>query len=466
MGRLYEAREADRSDKRNLLFSGVANQERSRSEHFFNEIVGVNDERKLWCELLERNDLRYHSVKVANCNRDILFFNRCSYDPRHYKKPIYDHCFDRAYCDDCASATARKNAWITYNWILENIAKNLRFNLYVLRFDLTFPHEFDDTPEDKIRAMVSQFMTFLKSNDDGYLDDEPNDDGYLPDERIGYLYVIHRFGSNKNIFNRHLNVHVYALNAFIQNGQFKRARPWANEARAKRIWGYLLQEELGWTDYVDKNPDLRVRYIPFYKVNDKNGKRLTEPYACDVGKHLLTLRYMYRYPVVDVAKVFRAGNLPSYLVGGESGRSPVYVQLTSAVGLREVLESHHKVVWMGYLANSKKESTVRLLTEKSIPLAQIIRHLPEKRCPECDSALIPEWSHEETVHNEAEIEAQYMQENDWGKEEEKEIKQTIRAWEEPAYREATDEDLNDWKQRDSLNEDDSERARRARSNGW
>lgn len=34
MGRLYEAREADRSDKRNLLFSGVANQERSCSEHF------------------------------------------------------------------------------------------------------------------------------------------------------------------------------------------------------------------------------------------------------------------------------------------------------------------------------------------------------------------------------------------------------------------------------------------------
>jgi len=341
---------------------------------------------------------------------------------------------------------------ITYTWILENIAKNLPFNLYALRFDLTFPHEFDETSEEKIRAMVSRFMLELRGNDEGY----------DPDEEVAYLYVIHRFGSNDNIFNRHLNVHIYALNAVIVKGKFKRTRPWSNEERAKGIWGFILQEELGWTEFVEKNPDLRVQYIPFFKVNDKQGRPLEKPYATMAGKHLLTLRYMYRYPVIDVYKSFVKNGERGYRGGAER---PPFMFNTSAVqssDVREVLESHHRLTWCGYLSSKRKTEVVSLLMEKPIPLSQIIDKLPHKLCPKCNSPLIQEkfrdWRMTEG-HSEEEDAAAYLQENDWG---ELERDRT-------GIKESTDLEestLQQWKTSDAWEKELSHKARLARLNGW
>ncbi|MGI0085917.1 MAG: hypothetical protein ACREBQ_12630, partial [Nitrososphaerales archaeon] len=226
-----------------------------------------------------------------------------------------------------------------------------------------------------------------------------------------------------------------------------------NADLARKAWGYILQEELGWTEFAEKDPDLHFEYSTFYRVNDERGHPLgNKAEALNVGKQLHWLRYLYRYPVWDAFKaIIQEGKMgaqssakpelfppnPSRhdtedaswtkdetnedIISQEdwgsrgSGATPSYVQCKT-VGLKDVLESKGKVTWMGALANSRKRETLALLAARGggqpLTFAQVVRNLRMERdvCPKCHAPLI----RLDGCSEDPEEEAAYSEQNDWG----------------------------------------------------
>jgi len=82
----------------------------------------------------------------------------CVNDPSHTKKTTYLNCGTRGICPRCSMSYARKRAEIMYQYIKQNLADNLDFDLKMNQIVLTLPKELHELDKKTFAKMIKNFM--------------------------------------------------------------------------------------------------------------------------------------------------------------------------------------------------------------------------------------------------------------------------------------------------------------------
>jgi len=276
------------------------------------------DELKRWNESIDRWSL---------CGTEKLI-NTCSLcGDKHYLGISYNRCNDRKLCPRCAWFNARKEAWTTWYWLMENIVTRLSFKTYLTHIVLTLPKDLQGITDKELSKAVKKVME--------YQDKEIE---------TTYCYVIHT-RSSSNPFKKHKQVHVLALNIGLKVGpfgnyQFKRLSPYFKEDGLKKRW----KEALGMEG--SRPVDLYVSYTSFW----------------DKEKVIHQLAYMYRYDVWDFFKYVIRGNRgaegPPFMFKYDSS-----MKFDSSKVLAVISQQKKRVTWVGFLSSTRRNDVIKSLGE-------------------------------------------------------------------------------------------------------
>jgi len=93
---------------------------------------------------------------------------QCSKDNSHTKKIRYRSCSKRGLCPRCSMAYASQRANLQYQWIKQNLADRLDFDLKMNQIVLTLPESLHDIDNKSFSRMIKEFMKEFEMKAYGY----------------------------------------------------------------------------------------------------------------------------------------------------------------------------------------------------------------------------------------------------------------------------------------------------------
>jgi len=238
------------------------------------------DEQKEYVEFLEK--LNLFPDRNKNNKRSILFPDRiekirwcaseyrtydCTSDSSHTKQVKYLNCGERGYCPRCSMLYARKRAELMYQWIYQNLAKNLNFDLKMNQIVLTLPLGLQETLDKKtFSKMIRYFMTKFGIE--------------------AYCYSIQYRHSKDPLGPRFLHAHVLSLNIKEFESRIIRNDYYFDVKLMRKFWKHTIEK------FTKSKIESEVNIYNEYASVRKEKPKIT---------HLLS--YLYRYSIQDLFKV-------------------------------------------------------------------------------------------------------------------------------------------------------------------
>ena len=153
------------------------------------------EEQKAFCDFLESLEFHkgYRSVEVLRwCASEFKTYD-CTNDFSHTKKVTYLNCGCWGICPRCSMSYAHKRAEIMYQWIKQNLADKLPFDLKMNQIVLTLPKELHENLDKKtFSKMIRYFMKKFRIE--------------------AYCYSIQFRHSKDPLSSRYLHAHALTLN--------------------------------------------------------------------------------------------------------------------------------------------------------------------------------------------------------------------------------------------------------------
>lgn len=293
--------------------------EQLRFIEFLNE-VGLreltNDGKLSWCASIVE---KYH----------------CGFDQNHSIHVKYRLCGKRGICPRCSKAYAQKRASIMYQWIKNNLASSLDFDLKLNQITLTLPESLHGMDRKQFVKMISQMMAKMRIE--------------------AYGYVIQNDHSENPLSDEYLHVHILTLNMKKENDRLVRNDYFFDLVDMRNKWKSVIENNTGVK--IDGDVNLHNEYASV--LNDR-------------PKVLHMLAYCYRYPVEDLFNVqirkqtrdYSLVSLDYYVQTQQIEKEPRpynILQIDLANRIKKLIENKPRLVWCGWLTSAKRNELTELL---------------------------------------------------------------------------------------------------------
>ena len=310
-------------------------------------------EQSKFCDFLFRLGVFSDKIgQLAWCGSEFMKYE-CLHEPGHPKKVKYLACGLRGYCPRCSMAYAHKRAEMMYQWIKQNLADNLNFDLKMNQIVLTLPKELHENLDKKtFSKMIRYFVTQFGIE--------------------AYGYSIQFRHSSNPLSGRYLHAHILTLNIKESNGKLIENEYYFDTDLMRDLWKRTIEKFSGVT--VDGAVNMYTEYASVKKNKTK-------------VVHLLA--YLYRYSIQDLFNVQVREHSINYLEGEQSDHTNTILQI-------EDMQNEPKTLtWCGLLTSTKREYLTGLLQNTINELViwrnmnYFIKQLDErsKTCRECGNSF-------------------------------------------------------------------------------
>ena len=243
----------------------------------------------------------------------------CVSDFSHPKKVKYLACGLRGYCPRCSMAYAHKRAEIMYQWIKQNLADNLNFDLKMNQIVLTLPKGIHETLDKKtFSKMIREFMVSFGIE--------------------AYGYSIQYRHSKDPLSDRYLHAHILSLNFKESNNKIIQNDYYFKVNKMRVLWKNIIEK------YTDSILDSDVNIFSEYASIKENKPKVV---------HLLA--YLYRYPIQDLFQVQVRDQSINYLENEQFEKANTILQIES------MKNEPKNLTWCGLLTSTKRDYLVKLI---------------------------------------------------------------------------------------------------------
>lgn len=277
------------------------------------------NEQSAFCNFL--NILGIYEDKLKDlswCSSEYCKYD-CVMDSTHIKKVKYLACGLRGLCPRCSMAYAHKRAEIMYQWIKQNLADHLNFDLKMNQIVLTLPKGIHEILDKKtFSKMIREFMASYGIE--------------------AYGYSIQYRHSKNPLGPRFLHCHILSLNFKESNGILIENEYYFDLDKMRNVWKNVIEKYT--KSVIESNVDIFSEYV---SVKQKKRKVV----------HLLA--YLYRYPIQDLFQVqIRDGSI-DYLESEQFETAHTILQIES------MRHEPKNLTWCGLLTSTKREYLIKLI---------------------------------------------------------------------------------------------------------
>ena len=243
----------------------------------------------------------------------------CFDNPSHPTKTAYLNCGKRGLCPRCSMAYAHKRAEVMYQWIKQNLADNLNFDLKMNQIVLTLPENLQQDLDKKIFSkMIRYFLTKLGIE--------------------AYSYSIQYRHSSDPLSSRFIHAHVLSLNIKESNQKLIQNDYYFDTDLMRELWKETIEK---FTDsIIEGQVNIHTEYasVKFEK---------------DQVVHLLA--YVYRYPIQDLFNVQARNMSINYLENEQFDTSSLILQI------EHMRKEPKNLTWCGLMTSTKRDYLIQLL---------------------------------------------------------------------------------------------------------
>ena len=273
----------------------------------------------------------------------------CYDQPSHPTKTKYLNCGLRGLCPRCSMSYAHKRAEIMYQWIKQNLADNLNFDLKMNQIVLTLPENLQqDLDKKTFSKMIRYFLTKLGIE--------------------AYCYSIQYRHSSDPLSSRFIHAHVLSLNIKESNEKLIQNDYYFDTDLMRELWKNTIEK------FTDSTIHGQVNiHTEYASVKAEKAKVV----------HLLA--YVYRYPIQDLFNVQTRHSSINYLENEKFETSNLILQI------ERMRNDPKNLTWCGLMTSTKRDYLVQLLqntinelvTWRDIPY--FIKQMNEraKTCRDC-----------------------------------------------------------------------------------
>ena len=268
----------------------------------------------------------------------------CSSGSQHSTKTTYRMCGKRGKCPRCSMAYATTKSNERYQYIKQNIADRVDFDLKMNQIVLTLPKELHQLDKKVFSKMIKQFMKEFNIH--------------------AYGYVIQNRHSSDTLSNPYHHAHILSLNFKAVNERIERCDYFFDTNKMRSVWKTIIERN---TDIsIDGNVNINTEYC---SVNKEKGRCI----------HLL--KYIYRYSLEDLFKVQVRSHSINYLEKSHSN------EIRDRV-LSLIDEKKPQVTWCGLLASTKQKQLREMISDigyhwKTLKEIKIELMIRANTCPDC-----------------------------------------------------------------------------------
>ena len=309
------------------------------------------DEQVRFCDFLEELGIYDDKLEKLKWCASEYYTYECSFNTTHSKKVKYLNCGIRGICPRCSMSYARKRAEIMYQYLKQNLADNLDFDLKMNQIVLTLPKELHENLDKKTFAkMIKDFMVSFGI------------------EAYGYSI---QFRHSKNpLSSRYIHAHVLTLNI----------KEFNNKLIQNDYYFDLDKMREAWKKTINKFTDLELeKSDPVVINNEYTSIKLNKK------KTVHILAYIYRYPIQDLFNVQVRSNTIDYLEKEQFDQDNTILQID------EIKNDPKNLAWCGLMTSTKREYLEKLL-QNTIndlviikPIPYFIKQIDERsrKCVDC-----------------------------------------------------------------------------------
>ena len=300
---------------------------------------------------------------IKNC-ASVFHTFECINDSTHTKKVKYLNCGVRGICPRCSMSYARKRAEIMYQYIKQNLADNLDFDLKMNQIVLTLPKGLHENLDKKIFAkMIKNFMFSFGIE--------------------AYGYVIQYRHSADPLSSKYIHAHVLTLN--IKKSKTPKPKLIQNDYyfdldKMRKYWSQSVSM------FTDPPFVQFQKMIENHKSDPINVHSQYTSVKFDKKKTIHNLAYVYRYPIQDLFNVQVRNGTIDYL------EEKQFDQANTILQIEEIKKDPKNLAWCGLMTSTKRgyleELLMNTINELVIikPIPFFIKQIDEraKKCPDCN----------------------------------------------------------------------------------
>jgi len=310
------------------------------------------DEQMRFCDFIDEVGVFNDKLEDIKTCASIYHTFECVSDPTHTKKVTYIMCGCRGICPRCSMSYARKRAEIMYQYIKQNLADNLDFDLKMNQIVLTLPKEIHENLDKKTFAkMIKNFMASFGIE--------------------AYGYVIQYRHSSDPLSSKYIHAHVLTLN--IKESD--------NKLIQNDYYFDLDKMRETWKNTINKFTDLDLKESDPVNIHNEYAS-----VKFDKKKIIHILAYVYRYPIQDLFNVQVRNCTIDYLERKQ------FDQANTILQIEEIKKDPKNLAWCGLMTSTKRDYLEELLrntiNELVIikPIPYFIKEIDErsKKCPDCN----------------------------------------------------------------------------------
>lgn len=289
-------------------------------------------EQNSFCEFL--STLGINVDKLESCANKWERYH-CSSNHEHQKKLRYLSCSCRGLCPRCSMAYASQRAGLMYQWIKQNLADRLDFDLKLNQIVLTLPQSLHDLDQKLFSKMVKEFMTLLGIE--------------------AYGYCIQTRHSKDPLSEKYVHCHILSLNMTKGDNRAVESDYFFDVDKMREEWKSIIEKRTSVT--VEGSVNLHTEYASI--LHDKN-------------KVLHILAYLYRYPIQDLFNVQVRNESLNYVQCPQfeknstlDGMSLRMNEVRSKV-MELIEEDKPRIVWCGLLTSARRKELIKLILNENV----------------------------------------------------------------------------------------------------
>jgi len=275
----------------------------------FLKLLGINTDKLEWCAIEWE---KYH----------------CSVNNSHTIKTHYLACGSRGVCPRCSMSYASKRASIMYQWVKQNLADMLDFDLKLNQIVLTLPEHLHNIDTKLFAKMIKKFMKSFEID--------------------AYGYSIQTRHSADPLSERYVHAHILSFNMKEGNERIVQSDYYFDVDGMRDVWKDIIEDYTEST--IEGSVNLHTEYASI--LHDKN-------------KVLHMFAYLYRYPIQDLFNVQTRNQSINYVqcqqfekINGRIDNSSEFNEVREKV-MNLLDEDKPRLVWCGLLTSTKRGELIK-----------------------------------------------------------------------------------------------------------
>jgi len=254
---------------------------------------------------------------------------RCSKEHSHTKKVSYMACGRRGVCPRDSMSYSSQRAYLMYQWVKQNLADRLDFDLKLNQIVLTLPESLHDMNTKLFAKMIKKFMSEFGIE--------------------AYGYSIQTRHSDDPLAERYVHCHILCLNIKRGGKRLVENEYYFDVDKMRSVWKDVIEKYTG--NLIEGSVNLYTEYASI--LNAKN-------------KVLHMFAYLYRYPIQDLFNVQVRNHSINYVQCPQFEKNSTLENPEYSLQFKNVRkrvmdlmnEPKPRIVWCGLLTSTKRQELI------------------------------------------------------------------------------------------------------------